>query len=53
MDLTPYLVVTNAPEALAFYTKAFGAAEAHLRQGTVDWEERARLAAYRTQVRPG
>ncbi len=33
--------------------QAFGAAEAHLRQGTGDWEERARLAAYRTQVRPG
>lgn len=27
---------------------AFGAAEAHLREGTGDWEERARLAAYRT-----
>lgn len=36
--------------------RAFRAAEAHLSQGTGDWEERARLAALRTRlgrVRPG
>jgi PhnB protein len=28
MDLTPYLIVRNAPQALDFYTRAFGAEEA-------------------------
>ncbi len=28
MALTPYLIVRNAPEALDFYTRAFGAVEA-------------------------
>ncbi len=29
ITLVPHLIVTNGPEALAFYKKAFGAVEAH------------------------